>query len=68
MSSEREFYRVRELREIFGWSKPWVFERLHRGELVGIKVGGVLLIRASSVRAMLDKAEPWRPGGNHARG
>jgi hypothetical protein len=55
-----EWYRERQLRERFGWSKPWIYARLHSGELVGVKLHGILLISASSVRRLLEDATPWK--------
>ena len=57
----RRWGRVRELREAFGFTKPWVFAALRDGRIRGKKVGGVLLIDLDSVRALIDGAPDWTP-------
>ncbi|MBZ5638521.1 MAG: hypothetical protein LAO51_07135 [Acidobacteriia bacterium] len=61
MNPDREWFRVRELRAEFGFSKPWVFARLHEGTLRGRKVGGILLIEAASVKELIANAPAWEP-------
>ena len=63
---EPEFHRVSGVMRMLGVSKPWCFSQLKAGRLRGIKVGGVLLIEAASVREMLANGEPWKPGGERS--
>ena len=56
-------YRVREIMAETGVSKPYIFSLLKTCELVGHKVGGVLLIDGQSYREWLESAVPWRPKG-----
>ena len=62
---ERLYYRVREIRELIGVSKSWVFAALKKGKLEGKKLGGLLLITADSFEKYLDEAEPWEPREQH---
>jgi hypothetical protein len=59
-SGEPKYYRVRGLCERYGLSKGLVINALRHGALRGKKVGGILLISAESVNALLENAEPWR--------
>ena len=55
----RRWCRVRELREMFGLSKPWTFAALRDGKILGKKIDGILLIDLDSVRELIDGAPDW---------
>jgi len=57
---EKLYYRVREICEMTGLSKPKVFQALKQGKLRGIKLDGTLLIPADSLQRYLDAAVPWK--------
>ena len=62
------YYRVREICEMTGMSKPKVFQALKQGKLRGIKLDGTLLIPADSLKRYLDDAVPWTDrGGDSGR-
>ena len=56
---EKRYYRVREICEMTGLSKPKVFQALKAGKLQGLKLEGTLLIPARSLDAYLESAKPW---------
>ena len=56
---EKLYFRVREICEMTGLSKPKVFQALKQGKLRGIKLDGTLLIPAESLHRYLDEAVPW---------
>ncbi len=57
-SIKKQFYRVREICEMTGLSKPKIHQALTRGQLEGIKLEGTLLIPADSLKSYLDQAVP----------
>lgn len=57
---QKRFYRVREICEMTGLSKPKVFQALKEGKLEGFKLEGVLLITAESFESYLSQAIPWQ--------
>ena len=67
---EKLYFRVREICEMTGVSKPKVFQALKQGKLRGIKLDGTLLIPADSLHRYLDDAVPWKPkdGDKEQRG
>ena len=58
---EREFWRVSELRRVYGIGKGQIFSLLRDNALEGRKIGRSLFISDRSVRKLFDDAPPWRP-------
>ena len=57
----RRWGRVREVREQFGFSKPWVFARLKSGAIRAKRIDGVLLVDLDSVRKLIESSPDWTP-------
>ena len=58
---EREFWRVSELRRVYGIGKGQIFGLLRNNALEGRKIGRSLFISDRSVRKLFDDAPPWKP-------
>ena len=56
------FLRVREVQELLGVSKTWVFDRLKSGRLTAKRDDGrVVVILRESVDRYVESMEDWKP-------
>jgi excisionase family DNA binding protein len=52
----RMTYRVGEVESLLGIGRSKIYRLLGEGKLEGVKLGGVMLIKASSIAKMLENA------------
>jgi hypothetical protein len=67
-AAPRRWGRVKELRPLFGLTKPWAFSALKAGKIRAKKLNGVLLVDLDSVRTLIEQAPDWSPKPKDANG